>query len=61
MLLGVGGALAQLVRELFYGVSTSGTLQGCSSHSDGELWHNFLKQETYTQLFSAQEYRAPFT
>ena len=20
------------------------------SHSDGELWHNFLGQETYTQL-----------
>ena len=23
-----------------------------SSHSDGELWHNFLGQETHTQLLS---------
>ena len=26
--------------------------------SDGELWHNFLGQETYTQLLlSTQEYK----
>ena len=39
-------------------MQTSGTLQGWRlSHSDGELWHNFLKQETYTQLLlSTQEY-----
>ena len=28
-----------------------------SSHSDSELWHNFLGQETHTQLpLSTQEY-----
>ena len=30
----------------------------CLIHSDGELWHNFLRQETYTQLsLSTQEYK----
>ena len=29
-----------------------------SSHSDGKLWHNFLGQETHTQLpLSTQEYK----
>ena len=29
-----------------------------SSHSNGELWHNFLGQETHTQLpLSTQEYK----
>ena len=47
------GAIAQLVRESSYGVFTSGALKGASSsHSDGELWHNFLKQETNTHCFS---------
>ena len=28
------------------------------SHSDGELWHNVLGQETYTQLpFLTREYK----
>ena len=27
-------------------MKTSGTLQGaCSSNSDGELWHDFLKED----------------
>ena len=55
----VCGAIAQLVRESSYGVSTSVTLQGCkSSHSNGELWHNFLVQETHAHLpLLTQEYK----
>ena len=36
-----------------------GPLQGSgSSHSDGKLWHNFLGQETHTQLpLLTQEYK----
>ena len=30
----------------------------CLCHSDGELWHNFLKQETNTHLLlSNQDYK----
>ena len=55
----VCGAIAQLVRESSYGVFTSGTLKGDKlSHSDGELWQNFLKQGTNTHLLlSTQEYK----
>ena len=51
--------IAQLARESSYGVLTSGPLNiASSSHIDGELWHNFLKQETNTQLLpSTQESR----
>ena len=52
------GAVAQLVRECIWGKHPGPLRVASSSHSDGTLWHNFLKQETYTQLLlSTQEYR----
>ena len=52
-------AIAQLVRESSYGVFTFGTLKGRKfKSSDGELWHNFLKQITNTHLLLlTQEYK----
>ena len=40
------GAVAQLVREFIWGMKASVSCKVAgSSHSDGEIWHNFLKQE----------------
>ena len=55
----VCGAVAQLVRKCIWRIKHPGPCRVAgSSHSDGELWHNFPKQETYTQLLSStQEYK----
>ena len=45
----VCGAMAQLVRESSMECLHSGTCRvASSSHSNGELWHTFLGQETHT-------------
>ena len=51
--------IAQLVKESSMECLHPGTCRVAgSSHSDGELWHNFLGQETHTQLpLSTQEYK----
>ena len=55
----VYGAMVQLVRECSMDCLHPETCRvASSSHSNGELWHNFLGKEIHTQLaLSIQEYK----